>query len=80
MGAFKLDLMTLLVLFVVISVIFTMTSGAKEEKVSAPASTVEKPLVQGMNSTSPQAEFSTASFRNRSPKVNHSKFASKTWN
>lgn len=80
MGVFKLDLMTLLVLFVVISVIFTMTSGAKEEKTTAPAATVEKPLVQGMNNTSGNAEFSTTNFQGVSPKINHSKFASKTWN
>lgn len=80
MGAFKLDLMTLLVIFVVISVFFTMTSGKKDDKSAAPVTSVEKPLVQGMNNNVNSAEYSTASFRSLSPKVNHSKFSNRTWN
>ena len=80
MGAFKLDLMTLLVIFVVISVIFTMTSGKNEEKSAVPATAVEKPIVQGMNHDVKAADFSTANFRQMSPRVTRSKFAPKTWN
>ena len=79
MGAFKLDLMTILVLFVILSVIFTMTSGVNESKTAAPAATVQKPVVQGMSNVS-ATEFSTASFENISPKVTGSRFASRTWN
>lgn len=79
MGAFKLDLMTILVLFVVLSVIFTMTSGAKESKSVAPASTVQKPVAQGISNVN-ATEFSTANFRGLSPKVTGAKFSSKAWN
>jgi len=79
MGAFKLDLMTILVLFVVLSVIITMASGAKETKTVAPATTVQKPLVQGMSDVSAK-EFSTANFRKLSPNVTGSRFSSRSWN
>ncbi|WP_455376289.1 hypothetical protein [Kaarinaea lacus] len=79
MGVFKLDLMTILVLFVILSVIFTMTSGAKETKSVAPATTVQKPVVQGFSNVN-ASEFSTTSIRGMSPKVTGAKFGSKTWN
>jgi len=79
MGAFKLDLMTILVLFVVLSVIFTMTSGMKESRPAAPAATVQKPVVQGMSNVS-TTELSTANFSNLSPKVTGTRFAARTWN
>ena len=78
MGAFKLDLMTLLVIFVVISVFFTMSSGHKESQPVAPVTSTEKPVVQGMSQNS-NAEFSTASFKKLSPKVNSSRFSTRTW-
>ena len=79
MGVFKLDLMTILVLFVILSVILTMTSGAKETKSVAPASTVQKPVVQGFSNVN-ASEFSTTSIRSVAPKVTGAKFVSKTWN
>ena len=77
MGAFKLDLMTILVLFVVLSVVFTMTSGSKETNSAAP-SAVEKPLVQGFSNVN--ADFSTTSYRSSSAKISHSRIVGKTWN
>lgn len=79
MGAFKLDLMTILVLFVVLSVVFTMTSGAKESKSEEPATSVQKPVTQGMNNVN-ATEYSTANFRSISPRVSGAKFDGKTWN
>ena len=79
MGAFKLDLMTILVLFVVLSVIFTMTSGAKETKADAPAAAVQKSAVNGISNVS-ATEFSTESYRTISPKITNSQFSSRSWN
>jgi len=79
MGVFKLDLMTILVLFVVLSVIFTMTSGAKENKQVSPATAVQKPLVQGLNNVK-AAEYSTINYSSMSPAVNNSRLSGRTWN
>ena len=79
MGAFKLDLMTLLVLFVVISVVFTMTTGSKETKSAAPATTVGKPLVQGFSNVN-AGNFSSTGYRSSSQKISRSRFTGKTWN
>ncbi len=79
MGVFKLDLMTILVLFVILSVVLTMTSGAKETKQVAPAATVQKPVVQGFSNVN-SSEFSTTSLRRMSPKVTGYQYAGKTWN
>ena len=79
MGVFKLDLMTILVLFVILSVVLTMTSGAKETKQVAPAGTVQKPVAQGFSNVN-SSEFSTASIRRMSPKVTGYQYAGKTWN
>ena len=81
MGVFKLDLMTLLVLFVVLSVILTMTSGNKDSKSVAPPTAVEKPLVQGMSDTNARVnEISAASMRGLSSSVTQAKYSSRTWN
>lgn len=79
MGVFKLDLMTILVLFVILSVVLTMTSGVKETKPVAPAATVNKPVTQGFSNVG-SVEFSTASMKRMSPKVTGYQYAGKTWN
>jgi len=79
MGVFKLDLMTILVLFVVLSVIFTMTSGAGETKSVTPNTALQKPLVQGMEN-SKNVEFSNINYRNVAPTSSNTRFTGKTWN
>lgn len=79
MGAFKLDLMTLLVIFVVISVVLTMTAGPKEKQHPIPNSTVEKPLVQGFGNVN-SATVSRTGFRGTSARISQPGIVGKTWN
>ena len=83
MGAFKLDLMTILVLFVLLSVFLTMTADPKKKNSAVTNPTIDRPISQGANKVG-DTGFSNADYRTSSrilPRsLPQSKFVNKTWN
>ena len=78
MGVFKLDLMTLLVLFVVLSVIVTMTAGTKEGEQSDVGQIIPKSSVSSVNKVG-VANSAASAFRVTPTVIPQSKFSSKTF-
>ena len=79
MGAFKLDLMTILVLFVLISVFLTMTTDPKKNSSAVTNSAIDRAIPQAANKVG-MTGFSNAGYRTSSTILPRSKFATKTWN
>jgi len=81
MGVFKLDLMTLLVIFVVLSVVFTMFSGSKDnDQNNAVQSTPRAPIEMGSVNKVSTGGHSSSMFRSAPVVVSESKFSGKPWN
>ena len=78
MGVFKLDLMTLLVLFVVLSVVVTMTAGSKEGNQNSVGQVIPKAPVSTVNKMG--TANTDSSFRVAPVAISNAKFVSKTWN
>ena len=78
MGVFKLDLMTLLVVFVVLSVIFTMTAGSKDGDQAAIGQVIPQAPVS-VNKVG-SAYSSGNEFRMAPVAIPKSRYSSKTWN
>ena len=81
MGVFKLDLMTILVIFVVLSVVVTMFTGAKDNDQnnavqSTPRTSIETGSVNKVTSSS----YSSSMFRSSPVVVSEAKFSGKPWN
>jgi len=81
MGVFKLDLMTLLVIFVVLSVVVTMFASSKDSDQnnslhSVPSTPVQMESVNKVSSSS----YSKSMFRSAPIVVSESKFSGKSWN
>jgi len=82
MGVFKLDLMTLLVIFVVLSVVFTMTAGSsdKEQQTSNPVQSAPHAPTGIGNSKVSSASSSNSMFASNPVVIPQSKFSNPTWN
>lgn len=78
MGVFKLDLMTLLVLFVVLSVIVTMTAGTKESEQSNDGQIIPKTSVSSVDKVG-TANSAASAFRVAPAVIPQSRFSSKTF-
>ncbi|MCI0504968.1 MAG: hypothetical protein L0Z73_02550 [Gammaproteobacteria bacterium] len=80
MNAFKLDLMTLLAVFVILAVIVTMTFGAKDVG-STSANTFNQPK-STIGTPGGVAPVSSSSFRYRESQavIPASRYASRSWN
>ena len=80
MGVFKLDLMTLLVIFVVLSVIVTMTAGSKDSDHTSVGQAIPKAPMSSVNKVDVGVVDSTNGFRVAPTVIPQSRFVSKTWN
>ena len=79
MGVFKLDLMTLLVLFVVLSVIVTMTAGSTDGEKASVGQVIPQAPASSVNKVG-TAYTTVNGFRTAPVVIPQSKFTGKTWN
>jgi len=81
MGVFKLDLMTILVIFVVLSVVFTMMAGSNDnETANAVRTTPSSPAeLSSVNKVS-AAGYSQSMFHSAPVVISESRFTGKSWN
>jgi len=79
MGVFKLDLMTLLVVFVVLSVVVTMMAGNKGKEQPNIDQINPKTTINTINKVG-TASYSTSDFSVAPAVIPQSRIASRTWN
>ena len=81
MGVFKLDLMTLLVIFVVLSVVATMFAGSKDsDQKNSLHSVPSTPIHMDSANKVSSSRYSKSMFGSARIAISESKFSGKSWN